>query len=178
MLVPAVVDILRNASFTSNAMMKLWRKRSEEGRRRVSALYNHRHPLTATDAQRCQAVVGITPLHFVEQGHQYARAAGSNGVAQGDGTAIDVELRALEAELFTHRDRLCGKSLVGLNQVQVRHREVGLLQRTPGGGHGAHAHYARIDARRGIAANCRQWLQTQLFRLPSGSSPPLPRLHR
>ena len=57
---------------------------------------NHCYALTASDTQGGQPVVGIAALHFIEQRDQYSRSTGSNRMAQGNGTTVDIELRAVE----------------------------------------------------------------------------------
>ena len=107
--------------------------------------------------------MGIAPLHFVEQRDQYTRAAGSNGVAQGNRTAVDVELRPIKSEFFAHRYRLGRKGLVGLNQVQVRHPQSGLFQGTLTGRNRPQTHHTRIHPCCCIAANPGHRLQAKLL---------------
>src|SRR2546423_13549085 len=106
------------------------------------AFYNHGNALPTPDTQGCQAIMRLTPLHFIEQGYQDARTAGPDWMAQRNGTTVDVEFRAIEPELFPNCDRLCSKGLVGLHYIQIRYCQPGLLQRTPAGGHRPHAHNA------------------------------------
>ena len=65
-------------------------------------------------------------------------------MAQRDGSAVDVDLRHVEAQLPAHRDGLGGKRLVGLNEVNVVDGHASFRHGLAGGGHGAHAHDLRV----------------------------------
>jgi hypothetical protein len=72
---------------------------------------------------------------------------GAEGVAEGDGAAVDVGLLAVEAELLLDREVLRGEGLVDLDEVHLVERELGArggqrLDRRDG----ADAHDLRLDA--------------------------------
>ena len=71
----------------------------------------------AADAQRGQAVLGIGALlHLVQQRDDDTGTGSADGVAQGDGAAVDVDLAHVKAQLTGHGDGLGGERLVGLHR--------------------------------------------------------------
>ena len=70
----------------------------------------------------------------------------ADGVADGDGAAVDVDLAHVEAQLTGHGDGLGGEGLVGLDEVDIVDGHAGLGHGLTGGGHGADAHDLGIDA--------------------------------
>ena len=65
-------------------------------------------------------------MHLVEQGDDDTGAGSTNGVAQSDGAAVDVDLAHVEVQLTGHSDGLSSESLVGLDQVDVLDGHAGL----------------------------------------------------
>src|SRR3972149_2979887 len=63
------------------------------------ALEGHGHGATTTEAEGGEGMTASAPPQLVEQGGHDARAAGADGVSQGDRAAVDVHLRPVEAEL-------------------------------------------------------------------------------
>ena len=76
------------------------------------ALDAHGDTHAATDAQRGEALLGIALLHFMEQRHQHARTGGADRMADGDGAAVDVDLRGIPAEIIVDRAGLERPSVV------------------------------------------------------------------
>src|SRR5512144_372207 len=72
----------------------------------------------------------IASLHFVKQRRQDARAGGTNRVADGNGTAIDVDLRRIPTEIFVNRASLRSKGFVGFYQIEVLFFPAGFLERS------------------------------------------------
>ena len=58
------------------------------------------HALTATNAQGGEAFLGVTLDHFMQQRHQYPATRRTDRVAQGDGTAVDVDLAGVPVEFL------------------------------------------------------------------------------
>ena len=56
--------------------------------------------LAATDAEGGQSAAGAPLLHFMKQGNKNAGTAGANGMAQGNRTAVYVDLLRIEGHLF------------------------------------------------------------------------------
>src|SRR5437762_1655329 len=54
----------------------------------------------AADTQRGQALLGIALAHFVQQGGENARARCPDGMADGDGAAIDVHFGRIPAHIL------------------------------------------------------------------------------
>ena len=59
-------------------------------------------------------------IHFVE----HAQTGGTDGVADGDGTTVDVHNRRVPAHILVHGQGLCGESFVGFDQVEVVRRAI------------------------------------------------------
>src|SRR5947208_7174509 len=79
----------------------------------------HRNSHAAADAQRRQALLGVTLVHFVEQRDQNARARCTDRMAERDGAAIDVDPVGVPAEVPIDRAGLRGERLVGLNEIEI-----------------------------------------------------------
>ena len=80
-------------------------------------------------------------------------------MADGDGTAVDVEPLHRNAELALAIQSLRGKGLVQLPQGDVFDLEARTLEQAGHGEHGANAHLVGLAARHGKAAECAQGLQ-------------------
>ena len=77
--------------------------------------------MAAADAEGGKTLLGLVALeHLVEQGDDDAGAGAADGVTQGDGAAVDVDLAHVEVQLTGDGDGLGGKGLVGLDEVDVR----------------------------------------------------------
>src|SRR5579859_4324312 len=98
------------------------------GYRCGSAFDSERDAHAAADAQGSETLLGVTLLHFVQQGDQNAGARGADRMADGDGPAIDVDLRGIPADFAIDRDGLGGEGFIGLDQVEIGDRPAGLLQ--------------------------------------------------
>src|SRR5690606_35757500 len=61
---------------------------------------HHGDPLAAADAEGGQAVLLVPPLQLVQKGEQDPGSAGADGMAEGDGAAVDVENVAVQIELL------------------------------------------------------------------------------
>ncbi len=97
----------------------------------------------------------------MQQRHQYPAARCTDRVAQGDGTAIDVDLVHVPLQLPGHGQRLGGKGFVGFNQVQLLQGPAGLVQAAAGGRDRADAHDGRVDPGVGVGTDFRQHWQAQ-----------------
>src|SRR5829696_4424151 len=107
----------------------------------LHALEDDGDALAAADAGRGEAVAAAAPLQFVERRQHEARPRGAERVAERDGAAVDVGLRAVEPQLLLDGEVLAGESLVDLDEVDLRELEVRLLQGLADGGDGADAHH-------------------------------------
>src|SRR5579884_59215 len=88
---------------------------------RKLAFHDHRHTLAAANAKGSQAIAGITPLHLIEQGHEDAGAARTDGMPQRNRAAVHIELVPVETEFLAHSHRLRGEGLISFNQVDIGH---------------------------------------------------------
>src|SRR5690606_14030517 len=89
----------------------------------------------------------VVPVQRVEHRRLQAGAGHAEGVAHGDGAAVDVELVPVDAEVLGRRHDLGGERLVDLDQVDVVDRHAGVLQRALARLDGAHAHDLGGEAR-------------------------------
>src|ERR1700730_5874276 len=85
-----------------------------------------------------------------------ARAAGPQGMAEGDGAAVEIGFLLVDAEFAHAGDRLRGESFVDLDDVDVLDGESGALQRLLRRRHPANAHDLRRATRDGDALQPRQ----------------------
>ncbi len=89
-----------------------------------------------------------------------ARAAGAEGMAERDGTAMRVHpgVVVAHAQLPQHRQALGGEGLVQLDDVHVAQVQAGAGQQLLHGGHGSDAHDPRLDpcGRHGDDAGARR----------------------
>src|SRR4030042_1171038 len=77
---------------------------------------------TAAAADGLQAEACFPTLHFMEQGHQYARACAGNGVAQGDPRSVHVDPSVVllpQTHLLDVCQHLGSKGLLDLNQLDI-----------------------------------------------------------
>ena len=82
-------------------------------------LHDHGHALAAADAHRLEAEGLAAVLEAVEQRGHDAGARLTEGVAERDGAAVDVELVPADAEVLGRGDHLGREGLVDLDQVDV-----------------------------------------------------------
>ena len=112
-------------------------------------LDGQRHRIAAAQAKRGDAFVRSPLRHGIKQLYQHARAAGADGVAKGDGSAVDVDLGGVQAQFANDGQGLHAESLIQFEEVHIVKRPTG------SGGHFAH----RVDGReaRTIPARGRRW---------------------
>ena len=87
----------------------------------------------------------------------------ADGVADGDGAAVDVDLAHVEVQLTGDGDGLRGEGFVGLDEVDVLDGHAGLGHGLTGGGNGADAHDLGIDAALAPADELRHGLEAILL---------------
>lgn len=69
----------------------------------------------------------------MQQADQYAATGGANGVAEGDGAAVDVNPASIPAQLLTHGQGLGREGFIGLDQIQLGQTPARLIQAAAGG---------------------------------------------
>src|SRR5688572_13450056 len=74
----------------------------------------HRDCVPAAQAQRDKPAPRVTPLHLVEQGDKYARAARADRMAERDRAAVYVQSLGIDAKLASDRHGLDRERLVQL----------------------------------------------------------------
>src|SRR5258707_3451455 len=83
----------------------------------------------------------------VQQSGRDARAGGADGMAEGDGAAVYVELVAVEVQLPVARQNLRGERFVELDQIDLVQPHACTGEHFARGRHGTNAHDLRIHAR-------------------------------
>src|SRR2546421_5308776 len=127
-------------------------------RRDSDALEDDCDALTAADAGRGEAVATASALEFVERRQHEPRARRAERVAEGDCAAVDVRLRAVEAEFTFDGEVLAGEGLVDFDEINLFELQTCLLKCLADGGHGADAHQVGLDARVGPTDDAAQRL--------------------
>src|SRR5690606_20946752 len=89
----------------------------------------------------------------------------ADGVTQGNGAAVDVDLFGIPAQSLADAQCLGGKGFVGLDQIQIGQLPAGLFQAAAGGRDGGIAHDGRVDPGAGVGGNAGQDGQAERCRL-------------
>src|SRR5215212_7155959 len=118
----------------------------------------------AANAHRDHAVASAAAFELAQDGGGQLRARAAEGVAQGDGAAVDVDAFGVEAQRLDDGERLCGEGFVQFDDINVFELEAGDLQDLRDGVDGADAHLLGRAAGRGVGDEARQRLQVQLPR--------------
>ena len=105
---------------------------------------SHTHTGTDTHAGHADLLVGA--LQLSHQGADLAGAGAAERVAEGDGTALGVDLLLGDAQLVDAPDALRGEGLVDLEDVDVVLGDAGLLKRDGDGLPGTDTHEQGLDA--------------------------------
>src|SRR5438105_2693799 len=79
--------------------------------------------LAAALAHGLQAVAAAGALELVEQGRHQTHAGGAQGMAEGDGAAVDIDLGQVGARLPLPGQHARGEGRVDLDQVDVVGRQ-------------------------------------------------------
>src|SRR6266542_4304369 len=104
-----------------------------------------RERLAAAEAGGANAAPGAPALQLVEQGGHEARAATAEGVAKGDGAAVDVDPLGVPLKQLAVGHHLRGERLVDLQQIVVVERSTGLLEQLPDGRRGRLEQPERVE---------------------------------
>ena len=99
----------------------------------------------------------------MQEGDDDAGAGSADGVTDGDGAAVDVDLAHVEVQLTRDGDGLRGEGFVGLDEVDVVDGHAGLGHGLTGGGNGTDAHDLGIDAALAPADELRHGLEVILL---------------
>src|SRR5579863_6388793 len=120
------------------------------------SLDDHGHPLAAAHAHRLQAEPLTLVLEGVEEGGHDAGTGHAEGVAEGDGAALHVELLPGDAEMTGRGDDLGGEGLVDLDQVDVVDRHARPPQGLPAGLDGPETHDLGVQGRNAAGHDASQ----------------------
>src|SRR5262245_3181717 len=107
------------------------------------------HP--AADAHRDDDVLDAAPLSFDEGVPDHAGPRHAEGVTDGDGPAVDVEVLHRNAQLVAAVHRLAGESFVELPEADVVHLEPLPLEQERYRKHWTDPHFVGLAARHGQA---------------------------
>src|SRR5216683_3726123 len=77
------------------------------------------HSHAASDTKTGEASFCVAADHLMQQGHQDSAAGGSDRMTNGDGPAVDIDLRGIPSHLTVDPDCLRGKRLVDLHEVEI-----------------------------------------------------------
>ena len=115
--------------------------------RRVArpALDQGRQSHAARHAEGGDAVADAAPGHAVEQGDQDAGAGGADGVAEGDGAAVRIDLAGVEVQLLQAGQHLRGEGLVEFHLADVAGGAAGAGEQPAHRRHRADAHDPGLD---------------------------------
>src|SRR5207244_12593245 len=83
--------------------------------------------ISATKTQRGDTAMHITADHLVDQRDQHPRPAGTDRMADGNGSAIDVHSVGIKAELTHHSERLDRESFIKLVEIHIFILPAGLV---------------------------------------------------
>src|SRR5215211_5991751 len=99
----------------------------------VDALQGDGHALAAGDAEGGQAAPGLLALELMDHGADDAGAGHADGVAEGDGAAVDVGPVPVELQLAVTGQDLGRERLVDLDHVDLGEGPAELGQQLLGG---------------------------------------------
>src|ERR1700730_3395832 len=88
-------------------------------------------------------------------------------MADGDGAAVDVYFRRVPSHLTVDADRLRGKRLIDLHEIEILMRPTRLLQAELRCRYGTHTHYFRIHTRGRVRSHRGEGLQPEFLGLAS-----------
>ena len=94
----------------------------------VDPFDDRRDALADTDAHGGKAVAAAALAHFMDQRRHDARAAATERMAEGNGTAVDVQLIGSMPSSARAGENLRGESFVQFDQIDLLDRQAGALQ--------------------------------------------------
>src|SRR5579859_5532641 len=111
--------------------------------------------LAYADAHGAKGVASVGAQELIERRGDQARAAGTERVADGDGSAIGIDVRGVvwDSQITQNRQGLRGKGFVQLDDLHLRELQATFCQNLTRGRGGSHAHDAGSHARGGTGDN-------------------------
>ena len=76
-------------------------------------------PHSAAHTESGESGLGIAPAHFIQKSYQNPTAGTAYGMAEGDGTAVHVQLIQIESEVMPYCHGLCSKRFVRFDQIEI-----------------------------------------------------------
>jgi hypothetical protein len=122
----------------------------------VGILDEQRDALAAADAGRGDSVAQPRALGLAREREREPHAGRPQGMADGDGAAVDVELGLVDAEFARARHHLRAERFVDLETIDIRKLEAGALEHGLDRRHRADAHDFRRHAHGGAGENARE----------------------
>src|SRR5579884_3421072 len=90
--------------------------------------YGHGYGAASAEAEGCEAATTSTATEFVDEGGEDAGAAGADGMAKGDGAAVDIDAGPVPVEFFAVGEGLGGEGFVDFDEVEIVDFEAGALE--------------------------------------------------
>ena len=112
--------------------------------------------------------MGVAANEFVHHGDEDARAAGSDGVADGDRSTVDVDFVGRRAKLAGDGEGLGGEGFVELKQIDAVDGPPGTVESFAGAVDGGHHDPLGIDAAGGVRNDAGERLQSEVTRFGRG----------
>src|SRR5947209_16998512 len=79
----------------------------------------HRYSTASAEAEGRQAATTTAPSQFMNQCDQHTRAAGADGVTEGNSATVYIHARPIPVKFSTVGQGLRGKGFVDLYQVKI-----------------------------------------------------------
>ena len=122
-------------------------------------LKKYRSSLSDANAHCGDAVFHISSLHFMDEGRADAYAAAAQGMADGNGAAIDIYGVRVEVEIPYAGERLRRKGFIQLKQTYIRNLKACAFEQFLRRRHRSYAHVCRVHSCNRHARNPRYRLQ-------------------
>src|SRR5438874_7834884 len=71
-----------------------------------------RDGVAPAQAERADSAMHVAALHFIQEGHENARARGPDGMSNGNRTAVNIDLGGIKTQFADDGDRLHGECFV------------------------------------------------------------------
>ena len=111
----------------------------------MNAFDNSGDPLPHADAHGREAIATAAFFHLVNECRHDSRAAAAEGVTEGNGATVNVELRGIDAELSNASNNLGSKGLVQFHQIDLVDGQTGSLQGLLGSRNRPNPHVIRVN---------------------------------
>src|SRR3989442_7148850 len=131
---------------------------------RLAAFHCQRDGVAAAEAESGDAALEIAASELVEQRDENARAGSADGMADGDGAAVHVDIFGIELELARDGDGGNGEGFVELEEIDVFIAiPAGFLEEIIDGVHGGHHDPLGLDAGNGLGDDAGERRLAKLF---------------